>query len=305
MKEQIKQAVINATDCVERNLTASAFIFVGLAIITITAFTQSNNITDSTVMIVNTSRNSGGTGVVLKSTALSSTILTNSHVCRVVENGGLVIHRGTPHMVVSYKRSEQHDLCLITVNNNLGINTKVASRPPAPPTEKAQVSGHPHLLPVVVSSGHFSGSEIIPVMTGFEPCTGEEEGQDEMTCIFLGAKPVIKTYESTLVTATIMPGSSGSGVYDSDGNLNGLVFAGSSDFGYAWTVPYFALVNFLQVEADTLADIKPSGTFRISNKKTKSFDVALEEAREVCASDVASQLKDLCRIVKGNLVWTR
>jgi V8-like Glu-specific endopeptidase len=47
---------------------------------------------------------------------------------------------------------------------------------------------------------------------------------------FVGGIPDIMQYDSTLVTATIMPGSSGSGVYNENKELAGVVFAGRANF---------------------------------------------------------------------------
>src|SRR4051812_8386630 len=49
-----------------------------------------NRSREANVMITNRAKTSGGTGLILKSSISESYILTNAHVCGVVEKGGLV-----------------------------------------------------------------------------------------------------------------------------------------------------------------------------------------------------------------------
>jgi len=135
---------------------------------------KKNDVTESSVKIVRSDQRSGGTGVIISSSNTESRILTNSHVCKVIENGGLVISPKGQFRVFSYTHSQNHDLCLVKVKDNLGVNTKIASNPPRKYYEKGFISGHPKLLPNVVTSGHFSGKMIIQVLTGFEKCSEED-----------------------------------------------------------------------------------------------------------------------------------
>src|SRR5271170_7714463 len=49
-----------------------------------------NDLHSNSVMIVNRSLNHGGTGVIMKSGKSESFILTNDHVCRAINKGGVV-----------------------------------------------------------------------------------------------------------------------------------------------------------------------------------------------------------------------
>ena len=204
----------------------------------------------TSVMITNMAQNSGGSGVILESHSTESIILTNSHVCGVVEHGGLVIHEGEKYLVSAYKRSTQHDLCEIKVNSNLHVNTKVADNAPEKYSD-AFISGHPALFPHVLTKGSFSGHMQVQVMTGMRPCTDEDmQSPNALMCFFMGGIPIIKTYESQLVTGTILPGSSGSAVFDSNGEIAGLVFASNSrELSYAMIVPHEFVKSFTQEEA--------------------------------------------------------
>ena len=308
MKERIK-ALISAVESVTP--TAVKILLAGAGIVALLLFRLPvpTDPAQSTVMITNSKRTSGGTGVIHASSPGSTTIITNSHVCGVVENGGLVIHNNNPYVVSTYKRSELYDLCLITIPANLGTMTALAERPPNQ-FEKARVAGHPALLPTVVSEGHFSGKEIVEVLTGFEPCTNDNlEGPFGLVCMLIGGKPIIKSYESQLVTATIMPGSSGSGVYNSNNELTGLVFAGQGEFGYGWTVPYGSLISFLRAEAPLLTATKV-GAFNPyahlkTSKRVKTFQEYVIDVKKVCKSDKADDIKNICKVIKSDLLWNQ
>jgi S1-C subfamily serine protease len=260
-------------------------------------------------MITNLAKNSGGTGIVMESSDNSSLVLTNSHVCHVVEKGGLVSGRAGSFMVTGYKHSHVHDLCLITVDGNLKAHTTVATRAPTPFYESASISGHPHLFPNVVTTGHFSGKDIIQIMKGIKPCTDEQKENPTLglICLVLGGIPEIEQYESTLVTATIMPGSSGSGIYNENKELSGVVFAGSKDLSYAWTVPYEYLHHFLDREAKLLDFEAPNTTVDLaslinSKKDTEEADV-FSKLKEVCASTNRAKLGNICKLSDEDMVW--
>lgn len=208
----------------------------------------------TSVMVVNLSAKSGGSGVILHSSNLGSEILTNAHVCKVIKNGGFVQREsGERYLIHAYKISTQHDLCLIMIKANLRISTKVASDSPERYSE-AHISGHPNLLPHVLTHAYFSGDMIINVMVDLKPCTDEQYRKAPFVCLFLGGWPVIETYEAQLVTGTIMAGSSGSAVFNEDGEIAGLVFAGKGGEGlsYAFIVPQVYVYSFTSDEADLL-----------------------------------------------------
>ena len=267
---------------------------------------EPSDITGSTVMIVRPDKRGGGSGVVISSSPTSSQVLTNSHVCKVAENGGLVkTTSGAEHTVTSFKRSTMHDLCLIEVSADLGKKINIAKNAPKM-YEPATVSGHPALLPNTVTQGHFSGNKVIEVMTGFKECTGKETNPEEQfLCAFLGRLPLIKRYEAVLVTATIMPGSSGSAVYTSKKELGALVFAGSGSIGYAFTVPHEHIVNFLTKEAPTLKPEFPNNDVNIfmANGEGSLHDTSLLKIKEACSNITRTKIKNICNIVNRDLIW--
>ncbi len=200
-------------------------------------------------MVTRMDGRSGGSGVILHSSPAGSEVLTNGHVCGVVKNGGRLTTNTTSAIVASYKLSKYHDLCIISTKENLGVSTRVANSPPNPEDE-AIVSGHPALFPTIITRGHFTQHMIIQVMTGMRACTEDEEKGDlAMVCVFLGGIPIVKQYDSQLVSSTIMAGSSGSPVFNSSGEISGLIFAGAGDLSYGFIVPQEYVRYFTEVES--------------------------------------------------------
>lgn len=223
----------------------------------------------TSVMITNTEESSGGTGVIYRS-GPDSYVLTNRHVCQLLEEGGYVLN-DNKYKVRAYKPSKVHDLCLVWVRSNLGVNTVLAPEPP-PLRSKAFISGHPSLYPHVVSNGYVSDHMKIEVVMDFRPCTDKEVEQDPIMCIFYGY-PIVEELQAQLVSALIAPGSSGSAVFNEQGQLIGLAFASNSrNLAYALVVPWENLTAFVTSEADTLKWIYPKAKTR--KKATKDLQRA-------------------------------
>lgn len=258
-----------------------------------------------TVTVLKGDMTGGGTGVILSSSKNKSLVLTNAHVCKLVENGGVVItDHGSKHSVSGYKISKQHDLCMIQVSSNLGHETHIANESPKD-YEAAMISGHPSLLPTVVTYGHFSSHLVIEVITDIRPCKEEDYKKDPLICLFFGGIPVLTSYQSRLVTATIQAGSSGSAIYNDDGEISGLVFAGSGDISYAFAVPYEAISNFVEKEQYELDFKKPNNTME-PGKKRKSKRKSVEEITENCRSKPEAvnvpEISEICQIFTSGWV---
>lgn len=254
-------------------------------------------ITATTVKVTNLAENSGGSGTVVERAEGKSLILTNAHVCKVVEHGGIVTSTvGVRATVASYVVSQIHDLCLITVYKDFLYNATLSDVGPIS-NEDATVSGHPQLYPNVVTKGHFSENKVMPIMYGYRECTMAEatDPATQMLCLLVGKMPLVKNYEATLVTATIMAGSSGSGVFNSQGYLTAVVFAGSDGLSYGLAVPYGYVRNFLLNEAKTLDSQTPDMNVNFaedsSSKKTTALYI------EVCAKNEDLVNNKVCEYV--------
>jgi S1-C subfamily serine protease len=202
----------------------------------------------TSVMLLAKDQTGGGSGVIYKSTTKKSLILTNKHVCKLLKNGGEAYTRDNEmYAVDSWAESKDHDLCLVTVLADLGVTLKVKKTAPED-RSKVIISGHPDLYPHIVTEGHLSDTMNINVQVDSRECTEVEKKQDPITCVFFG-KPIMAQYEATLTSATISPGSSGSGVFDSKGELIGLAFASNSEsLAYGLTVPWKYLNSFVNKE---------------------------------------------------------
>ncbi len=75
--------------------------------------------------------------------------------------------------------------------------------------------------------------------------------------MFFGGLPVITTYQARVTSNFIQPGSSGSAVFNSDGYIAGLVFAGSGPISWAHIVPAEYVNYFVNKESKLLEASKP------------------------------------------------
>jgi S1-C subfamily serine protease len=266
---------------------------------------QRNDTSAGSVMITNVKGNHGGTGLILHSSDTESVVLTNAHVCGVVEKGGVVSGRTGKFLVSGYKVSAHHDLCLIKVETNLHHETRLADKAPLAYYDRVEVSGHPNLLPNVKTYGHFSGRDQMEVMTGMTPCTAADKSDPKkaLLCFFIGGIPVVKVYQAQLVTATIMPGSSGSGAYNANGELSGVVFAGAQGLGYGWVVPYESVKNFVNSERYDLPYKTPGNTIDIFGESEQAQQsTMMEKFEKTCNSPNRAKIQDACNSLDSNLV---
>lgn len=207
-----------------------------------------------TSVLINSITGGGGSGVIFKSSPKGTVILTNAHICDGIAGGGTVFD-GRPHTILAFKRSKRHDLCYVFIKDNLWLDTVIASDPPEI-NDHIYISGHPSLYPHIVSQGYVAGTETYPIHMDDRDCTPEELVESPVRCI-LDGQPVLQSRESLVVSALISPGSSGSAVFNDDGELVGLAFAAQGDIGYALTVPWKYLNWFVKREAKTLKWEKP------------------------------------------------
>jgi hypothetical protein len=122
---------------------------------------------------------------------------------------------------------------------------------------------------------------IVDILTEITPCKEEDVKANPLMCLFFGGIPRVSTYEAQLVTATIQPGSSGSAVYNSRGEIAGLVFAGAGDLGYAIVVPYEFVANFLENEQHVIPYTKPQSSLSLGGKGQESAPGKPRTSREI------------------------
>lgn len=305
---KLEHAVGPITKILLATAVIGSAVFLGKAL-----YQEKSDITTSTVMITTLNGRSGGSGVVVSTKGNFSYILTNKHVCSIAAKGALVTTtRGQSHTILEYRESTLHDLCMITVAARLPNKVSLASTAPSM-YERATISGHPALLPNVVTEGHFSGERVINVFLGFRPCT-KEESEDPKTggvCFFFRGLPVVQAYEAVLVTATIMPGSSGSAVYNSNKELSALVFAGSGEIGYAFAVPFEYVASFVYNEAPGLLAKRPNYKIDVLSEDEESKTTHISDAVHKCEKETENilddnakkQIKEICKLIIRDANW--
>lgn len=227
-------------------------------ILMLTKIIKDHHPSSFTVMVTNLEETSGGSGSIIWTSSDKSLVLTNAHVCDVLNKRGGIVKKedGSKYMAYGYRKSNLHDLCAISVAADLGSTIALADHAPVMYSE-AIVTGHPALLPNVINKGAFGDRKIIEVLTGFRPCSPKDYESEENAfyCIFAGGVPIITTYESLTVSAIIMGGSSGSAVLNDQGDLSGVVFAGSGKgLSYAYIVPYEYVSTFIKKELTNEAE---------------------------------------------------
>lgn len=266
-----------------------------LAIIGLFLSACAPNLPSTTVMITNLAGNSGGSGTIISTSPIESEVLTNGHVCGVVKNGGLVSGRNRGGFVAGYRVSAVHDLCVLTVASDLGNSASLSKWTPST-FDAAYVSGHPHLMPTIVTGGHLSEKRVIGVLTGVRDCTEAERADPTVgfLCMLLGKLPIIKEYEAVAISPTIQPGSSGSGVYTEGGRIQAVVFAGEGDFGYGYAVPFEYVYNFLNNEVKTIPVTRPDLTMKFA-EESPSRSKSLKQIREVCKKAPNVEAEQFCK----------
>lgn len=204
---------------------------------------------DTTVMITNKEKSSGGTGVIYKSDGSGSYVLTNAHICRLLaRNGGTVTTSNGSYSASRFKISKVHDICLVEVVSDLEVQTKLATARPKF-GDKLIVAGHPYLLPTTVTEGHLSGQEEIQLLVDVQKCSKEEFEKDPFLCFYFDGMPMIQSFQADTTSVMIAPGNSGSGVFNAEGELVGLAFAGiGRGISHGFIVPLESVKAFLNKE---------------------------------------------------------
>jgi S1-C subfamily serine protease len=261
-----------------------------------------------TVMITDMSEQSGGSGSIIANTANKSIILTNAHVCDVLNDAGGLVKKedGSKYMVTGYHKSKFHDLCAVWVAADLKSSVSLADKAPASYSE-ATITGHPSLLPNVINKGSFGERKFIDVMTGVKKCTKKNvrTEEDALYCVFFGIIPVITTYESVTVSAMIMGGSSGSAVLNDKGELSGVVFAGQGNgLSYAFIVPFEYVSIFINEELRvptelTKVPLEPSEEEEETVTQEEVFE-SKKRISSLCNSD-NKKAKEVCAIFRQDV----
>lgn len=265
-----------------------------------------------TVKITELTKSHGGSGTIVYSSDTLSVVLTNRHVCGVIVNGGLVTKTNQrSYAVDSFHISETHDLCLVRVSKNLNANTNLSNNPPSQ-YDEISVSGHPNLLPHVITKGHVSDRANVAIFKELAKC--DETKTDEMylkICAFFGGMPTFEYFDATLVSATIMPGSSGSGVFNEKNELVAVVFAGRGELSYGYVVPYEYVKRFIDEELYLLLSQQKNWTkvdntqslFQsIAQNSLKNYEVLVNKCKTNNLETIGDiYIKDFCKKITQSI----
>ena len=187
-----------------------------------------------------------GTGFVIERND-TKFILTNRHVCLMNKGNALsaLDQKGGDTIVRVLVWSRNYDLCLMTSRQDLPA-LKLAKSYNL--FEKAYPIGHPLGLPLTLANGRLISKEKIELMIDCKlPHDREIEITNPFARIIYGIDKICtKMFNSVRTDAPIYPGNSGSPVLNFFGNVNGVVFAGSTRAEHAsYLVPLEDVKKFL------------------------------------------------------------
>lgn len=155
--------------------------------------------------------------------------------------------RPIPRHVI--ERSDATDLCLVeplTDKAGLAIGNYISIG------HTYHVLGHPHLLPLAMTSGEILGEKVLEVldhvMTGDPADTCSLPKNKVISGSFFGFPMsfCVVSINSYLSNITILPGNSGSPLFDNSGVLRGLVYAGDNDSHWGIFITIKDINDFLE-----------------------------------------------------------
>ena len=256
----------------------------------------------TSVKVYGANGRSGGTGSIFKSFNKASHILTNKHVCRLIEQGGFVSYKGKKYPVTHYKKFTEHDLCLVRIETNLNIELAISGTL-LNVSQTVMVSGHPNLLPHILTKGHASEDLDINLVVGIKKCTKEDKKKDASVCFWFGGKPVIKTMAATVVSNLIKPGSSGSGVFNEKGELVGVVYAGNGrGFSHGFIVPHLFVLYFIK-NVQHFKWVKVGTKVDDRGFIDRIFNYTMCEKALLSPTAEYTTVVDFCKSIKDNVIW--
>lgn len=196
----------------------------------------------------------GGTGFVVRTAFGGNVILTNSHICGIDEIYTLSLVTGEELKQVALDVID--DLCAVyPVYGGLTKDSAlVVANKPLEIGERLYVAGHPRLQPTTLTTGeaYLTLQELVPI--GYKEAT---ENRAHIKCETLSGDLLLELLSgifclvnrtSQRITAKIMPGSSGSPVVNSWGEVEGVVWGYATDEAMGLAVPLNRIRSFLGYE---------------------------------------------------------
>lgn len=184
------------------------------------------------VVMLHTSKG-GGTGFLTRGKSGKPVLVTNWHVCRLVENGALIAERAKEFEIPVRPRmmDTEHDLCVL--DPAPGKVIKLGKEPHK--FSAIYIMGHPLLKPLTPSFGLFSGEIRDTIVYPIED-SGECAKGGTAVGGFFGIGCAV-TMDLGDTTAPIFPGNSGSPAVDANGDLIGVINSSDGRTGWGAFIP--------------------------------------------------------------------
>ena len=194
---------------------------------------------------------SGGTGFAVKTAKGKTVTVSNAHVCAVADNGKVAARwdNGRYTILDVLEVDEKHDLCLMS-----GLPGEIEGFDLAwqdvDINDPIYVIGHPLLYPNTYSEGLVRERlglflTLIIAPKDREECESQKLEYREYKSLFGTVAVCGQTFDSFGTSVRIMPGNSGSPVFNFKGEVVGVVFAGDTRTGDGSYVPLEYLERLL------------------------------------------------------------
>lgn len=207
-----------------RDLFVLVIILFILLLLSITGCKQSASVRNGNIIkLVTAEGNSGGTGFEVVAPSGKVYTLTNKHMCEDNATNAVVGDRTIPLRVIEVAKDT--DLCLL--EPLIGKTGLHVSNTPVVSDDNLDVYGYGMLQDLTHTKGAY---------------VGVTTGAIEDALIDMGVTDV------GYMTAIILPGNSGSPVFNNDGDVIGVAFAVAPSFNNrCFFIPLKSLQNFLKV----------------------------------------------------------
>jgi S1-C subfamily serine protease len=193
----------------------------------------------------------GGTGFQLQAPSGKVLTVTNAHICELAENNQLsaqVPDSERTVLLTILEVSESTDLCVLEgLSGASGLRLADSFQP----RQRLFVLGHPRLEPLTLSEGYVTARQVIHLydLNKTEPATCHGANRNLiMVDTLLGPTPVcMSSIDAWLTSIVIYGGNSGSPVMTVDGDVVGVIFAGSNSTNYGAFIPFDVLREFVSI----------------------------------------------------------